>query len=243
MSIVRIIGDVHGKVHAYLERIKEVEYSIQLGDFGFAKEWAKLVTFKVNPNHHKIIPGNHDDYRGIKNFYTFGEDYGYAKWKVGGGMNPQWFEFFMVRGAYSIDQKYRTPGVSWWEEEEISYNELQKAIDQYQIAQPEVVLTHDCPGGEDGVSSQMFNLFKGKLFSELKPNRTATALEEMFNIHKPKLWIFGHWHETKIQEIQGTTFVALDELDYVDYDTEKTIEENIKNMKKQILKFRKKLRY
>ena len=53
---IRIIGDVHGKFHAYLGRIKDAEYSIQLGDFGMAKHWYSLVKHKVDSERHKIVP-------------------------------------------------------------------------------------------------------------------------------------------------------------------------------------------
>lgn len=32
---IRIIGDLHGKTAEYLDLIKDVEYSVQIGDFSF----------------------------------------------------------------------------------------------------------------------------------------------------------------------------------------------------------------
>jgi hypothetical protein len=48
--------------------------------------------------------------------------------------------------------------------------------------------------------------------------RTGEALQAMFDIHKPDYHFFGHWHVTKQMDIQGTRFVCLGELDYVDVD-------------------------
>ena len=134
---IRIIGDVHGKFHAYKEIIKDVEYSIQLGDFGFAKEWYSLVTHKVDSKRHKIIPGNHDDYKGIREQYTFGKGYG--------EIDFHGFKFFFVRGAWSIDWSYRVAGVSWWEEEQLSYSTLMDAMNEYEKIKPDIMITHECP--------------------------------------------------------------------------------------------------
>jgi hypothetical protein len=75
------------------------------------------------------------------------------------------------------------------------------------------------------------------------PNRTGLALQNMWNRHHPKLWIFGHWHETISCDIQGTTFVCLDELDSVDYEIEEgignDIDWNIVQIREQIQKMKK----
>jgi hypothetical protein len=42
----------------------------------------------------------------------------------------------------------------------------------------------------------------------------------MFSIHKPDLWIFGHWHCDADEVIDGTRFICLNELSYVDVDME-----------------------
>ena len=222
---IRILGDIHGKFHAYKERIQDVDYSIQLGDFGFAQDWYKLIKFKINPKCHKIIPGNHEDYHGIRHDYTFGTDWGVR--------NFHGLEFFFIRGAWSIDQDYRIVGVSWWPQEEIEYKFLQMAIEQYNDEKPEIVITHECPGDHTGISTIMFQ-------KQWVPNRTGLALQEMWNEHHPKLWVFGHWHKNMIMEFQGTTFVCLDELDYIDYNIEKNINWNIIEIKKQIIKIKNK---
>jgi len=213
---IKIIGDVHGKVSAYNRIIKTATHSIQLGDFGFKQEWEKLTKNRINYEKHKIIPGNHDAYDHINLNHTFGKDYGL--------INFDGFKFFFLRGAFSTDKKYRTEGVDWFQEEEVSYNNLWDAFKLYETEKSDIILTHDCP---DSVIPFLFNRYGNK-------NRTTTILSDMFEIHKPKLWIFGHWHETTNREILGTEFVCLAELDYIEYDTEQNIEWNIEQIKKQI---------
>jgi len=213
---IRIIGDIHGKFDAYKKLIADAEYSIQIGDFGFDVHWAKLSRHKINPSNHKIIPGNHDDYHYINESarakeWTFGADYGVREFN---GLN-----FFFLRGAWSIDKSYRTPTFDWWEEEEIKEDDLELAIQEFIDVKPDIMITHECPGQQyDGISQILF----GKLW---RINRTAQALQRMWEIHKPKLWIFGHWHKTGSWNIRGTEFVCLGELDFIDYE----IDENLGN--------------
>lgn len=225
--IIKIIGDAHGKFAAYELLIKNERCSIQLGDFGFTEHWQRLYRHKIDFSRHKIIPGNHDGYDYILTDeyamdWTFNKEYGM--------INFYDMEFFMLRGAFSVDKKFRTPQWDWWPEEEISQRDLELAFDLYKKEKPEIVITHDCPGAfYNGVSQLMFH-------KSFIPNRTGLALTRMWDEHKPALWIFGHWHETKIQEIRGTTFVCLGELDSVDYDTEQDVNWNIKQIKKQLEK-------
>ena len=79
------------------------------------------------------------------------------------------------------------------------------------------MVTHDCPLS---VSEELF-IKRGKSFSGGQyRTRTGTAFEEMFSIHKPKLWIFGHWHNNVDEVIDGTRFICLNELSYADIDLE-----------------------
>jgi hypothetical protein len=221
---IRIIGDVHGKFYPYLQKIRNEEYSIQLGDFGFAKSWYQLVTHKVDSERHKIIPGNHDDYKGLRDQYTFGKGYGEVDFYG--------FKFFFVRGAWSIDWSWRVAGVSWWEEEQLEYGELMNAINDYERVKPDIMITHECP--KIGIEQ----IFKKDFINDGTGNRTATALEQMFEIHKPKIWFYGHWHMSRVDNLLGTEFICLDELDHIDYEIEEHIGNdinwNIVKIKEQI---------
>ena len=134
MGCVRIIGDIHGKFYAYKERIKDTKYSIQLGDFGFAKDWHSLVIHGVDHERHKIIPGNHDDYNGLRKQFLFEKDYGEVDFYG--------FKFFFVRGAWSIDWSYRIAGISWWEDEQLPYTTLMDAMNEYEQVKPDIMITH-----------------------------------------------------------------------------------------------------
>jgi predicted phosphodiesterase len=46
--------------------------------------------------------------------------------------------------------------------------------------------------------------------------RTGLALQAMFEIHQPEVWLFGHWHINKVQKIGATNFICLAELSFID---------------------------
>lgn len=193
---ISIIGDVHGKYKRYHEIIREKDrhpYTIQIGDFGFDFETLK----NVDPDKHKIVAGNHDNYDKIVNVPHYLGDYG--NYTLNG------VSFFFYRGAYSIDKQYRTIGIDWWEQEQLKIEDFMKARELYRETKPDVVLTHDCP--ESIVS---YLLPAG---STIYQNITGWALQELFNIHQPRLWCHGHWHCNWGMKINGTNFRCVNELE------------------------------
>ena len=122
-TYLRIIGDLHGAIdwtregQSYFDHIKESEYTVQIGDLGF--EHPQIPDFhkkidSVDKTKHVAILGNHDDYNHrISNALG---DFGTHSIPLENGK----FEFFYIRGAYSPDKDFRTPGYTWWAEEQLS---------------------------------------------------------------------------------------------------------------------------
>jgi hypothetical protein len=114
-------------------------------------------------------------------------------------------DFFYYRGAYSIDRQYRTIGIDWWENEQVKIEGFMEARELYRMAQPDLVITHDCP---TDIASQML-----RPDQRMYENNTTWALQELLNIHQPKLWFFGHWHRSNTIQYGKTKFICLDELE------------------------------
>lgn len=236
-----IVGDVHGHYADYLETIELASYSLQLGDLGFNYE-PLVKSGKWDPNKHKFLPGNHDNY-SIKEIY--GVDPSSAKvldpksryvvvngkvftythlpnnfignfglWQVPetvpGGMNGD--SIFFVRGAWSIDFAYRTVGRDIWLNEELTPDELERALKMYTEVKPSIVVTHTCPQ----VLENHLVLTSG--YGPLKKTRTGLGLQKMFDVHKPKLWVFGHHHQEFDKVIDGCRFICLPELAFLCFD-------------------------
>lgn len=192
---IRIIGDIHGDYIAYDKIAEDVTHSIQVGDFGKG--------FGPSPEHmsltHRFIRGNHDDPAACK------ED---PHWIPDGTTETvNGVKFMFIGGAWSIDKDFRTPGKDWWPDEEISLQDMYSYASVYKEFKPEIMITHDLP----------FSV-SCRLFPKPQNIRTNTGmyLEHLFEIHKPKLWIAGHWHENKQENIEGTRFCVLGINSYTD---------------------------
>lgn len=184
-----IIGDVHGKIDQYKEIISKEKNTIQLGDFGFkdAHDWF-LENVDANENH-KILFGNHDYYPYLNYSYSIGDYYFDEKRSI-----------FYVRGAFSIDYKYRLIGVDWFDNEEIPLSEHQQIFSAYSKARPRYVISHDCP-----------QLIRNLFFGIYERSLTSMLLEALFEQHQPYMWIFGHHHKSKNRVVGNTRFICLPE--------------------------------
>jgi predicted phosphodiesterase len=47
---------------------------------------------------------------------------------------------------------------------------------------------------------------------------TSSLAQQMYTIHKPDLWIFGHHHKSFDETIGGTRFICLNELESKVFD-------------------------
>lgn len=195
--MITLIGDVHGKYEKYhriLSREEENPYTLQIGDFGFKYDTLK----NVDHTKHLILPGNHDNYDVCYKYRHFLQDYGYM-------INFNNIDFFYYRGANSIDKQYRTIGIDWWDNEEVKIENFMKARELYRDIRPDIMISHDCP---QDIALQML-----KSGQRVYENITSWALQELYNIHQPKLWFYGHWHRSWNMKINGTHFRCLNELE------------------------------
>jgi hypothetical protein len=192
--MIKIIGDVHGKYQNYLNIVKNHEYTIQLGDYGFKYESLK----DVDHTKHLIIGGNHDNYDICYNYPHFLSDYGYT-------VNFNGIDFFYYRGAYSVDRQHRTIGIDWWQNEQVTIESFIEARELYRSIKPDIFLSHDCP-------DFMVRDYIGP-YARVYENITNWALGELYKIHQPKLWIHAHYHQSKTTVYENTKFICLDELE------------------------------
>jgi predicted phosphodiesterase len=195
---MRFIGDVHGYLKAYIACARKAERSLQVGDMG---TYGRLK--ELDPEKHKFIAGNHEDYAILND-----EERRPPHALTGYGV---WNDVFYCSGAFSIDKQDRLPGYDWFPEEELTETQLAAMVDAFATLQPEIMATHECPYDQldHVVRSPSLALEYGFTESKIR-TRTGLALSEAFARHKPKLWIFGHHHQRKTFEVEGTTFICLD---------------------------------
>jgi hypothetical protein len=199
---MRFIGDTHSKWDQYLPLTEGVD-SIQVGDFGIGFREVPDLNSRA-----RFIRGNHDSPELARN---------HPNWIKDGLIEN---DMMLIGGAFSIDREWRTEGVDWWADEELTMTELQQLIDIAIAVKPRVIVTHDCPA-----------CIIPYLFPRALPvrSRSQQAFDALLLSVKPTLWIFGHWHLDRDVTIDGTRFICLDELSYIDVDLDTlTIHENEK---------------
>lgn len=200
---MRLIGDIHGEIYQYEQIINGANESVQVGDFGIGflnDPQMEFVTQMHADGRHKFIRGNHDDPDLCK------EQPGY----IADGTYDKERGIMYVGGAWSIDWKWRTPGFTWWDNEELSDAEFDLINAEYMQWRPKIMVTHDCP---TQVAYELF--IKNKNKAQYK-TRTAEHLQTMFDGHQPDIWLFGHWHEDHDVVINGTRFICLGINSYID---------------------------
>lgn len=200
---MRIIGDIHQQYDKYFQLIKHADYTLQVGDMGFNYHPIS----HLGPEH-KFIFGNHDKHPDVLQQSNCLGKFGYV--------NHGNIKFFFVSGAWSIDYKIRIENKNWWKEEELSYHELETAIDLYEAVKPDIVITH-CPPQfiVEKLADPTFNIFYNVSFKEQR-SRTGLALETMWEIHQPSKWIFGHMHRMYESMIGKTRFICVNQYDCID---------------------------
>lgn len=210
---VRLISDVHGKYDRLvpLLNFNQFDYIVQLGDLGYNLNILSM----FDSDKLLVCFGNHDSH-DIRSFYPhFLPDFGYNT--LGN------FSFFHVSGAFSIDWQLRQKKYfsgewtqTWFPEEELSILELNEAVKLYSRHNPDIMLTHDAPRSIANIIGNKDFLRNWGYNPDTFTTRTSEALQAMLDIHRPKLWVFGHFHVNFDETINGTRFICRKELGYTD---------------------------
>lgn len=198
-----IIGDVHGQFGRFKQILAAAggKPVIQLGDLnhGFVERQSIL------SGDFRFIHGNHDRPNTYKRNSSYLGSFGYDE-----------AGFFFVSGAWSANHLFNCEAFTW--DGELSQETLDQALQLYAEKLPCVILSHDCP-------SEAFNMLPKDINPPDVENRTVSCLNQMLEIHHPKLWIFGHHHVDMDLEISGTRYVCLPilgtmEVNFSEYNTD-----------------------
>lgn len=164
MPQVLLVGDLHGSPDALVEAFQmayehRVQAIIQLGDYGygwrldgngecsFAELTSEMALEASIPFY--FIDGNHENFDLLETKPVGSDGLRLVAWMVwhiprGATLKVGETTFLALGGAYSVDKPHRTLGVSWWPQEMITQDDVDKAI----LAGPaDVLLTHDVPYG------------------------------------------------------------------------------------------------
>lgn len=213
-ATIAVSGDWHGNYH-YAERViryaKEAgaEAILHVGDFGYTFEDPFLSRVRKALRKARIplgfVDGNHDnhtllgrlvDEHGITpiamqpNIFYLPRTY---RWEWSG------LRFLALGGAHSVDRPWRVPGVEWWPDETITWQQVDKAIDD---GPADVMICHDVPAGID--IPWIAGNPQGFSQSEIYAAEThRNALRKVVNEVQPKHLYAGHYHGRLTAQLDG----------------------------------------
>lgn len=78
-------------------------------------------------------------------------------------------------------------------------------------AKPDIVFSHECPTFISDIIGEP-GLLRDFGYDDGWHSFTAHLLSELYKIHQPKLWVFGHYHKRHDLYWEKTRFVCLEEL-------------------------------
>ena len=113
----------------------------------------------------------------------------------------------------SIDRAFRTQGTSWWEDEGINYDDVEK----FDIPEDlDVMVTHTAPlqspaPANKAVLQNWFNK-DPTLEDDLKFERAflTKICSGIWRTERSILWVYGHFHESLSSQHEDITFRQLD---------------------------------
>lgn len=210
------LGDNHGNWPNLIHNINSKNISntniISVGDLGVGFNPNKdLATYeklseqfqKRNINFY-AIRGNHDDPSAFKgnnricldNFELI-EDYSVCEY------NSKLIQ--LIGGAVSIDRTRRTVGVSYWEDEGVVFN-------KESCQKVDILVTHTAPSH---CFPQQFNEMvygwareDAYLLEDLTDERAV--MDEIFKLCSPSLHLYGHFHSSWTERVNGCVSKLLD---------------------------------
>jgi predicted phosphodiesterase len=196
---VHFFGDVHQEYRLLSQMLEGVEAGpiIQVGDVGLGCPGAPdpepgPLDF---PSRFRFIRGNHDDPAVCRKHPSYLGDF---------GVHSETGVFFLS-GGRTLDTHSRIVGWDLFPDEELSRRQFDEAISLYERVRPKIVVTHECPAS---ACDRLFHLRD-------KPSLTSLALDAMFEIHQPKMWVFGHHHVSLVKKYRETLFCCVGPNDFI----------------------------
>lgn len=209
-----IFGDVHcefgelnRQIGVALKEHPDITHIIQVGDFGDG--WPGKERFKykfMRPLY--WLPGNHENWDLLEADYTHPDLY-VNYMPPGSVLEIENCRILFFGGATSIDKQRRTPHVSWWSQESISYGEIQRTLDT--VKPPvDIIFSHEHPASfpysERRYSKESQNVGKSD----------RAALDVLLKHYNPKFWFFGHHHIFDTGETNGTKWYCCPNVDGIE---------------------------
>lgn len=233
---ILLAGDVHGRF-PYLKlamsyakkQVPDLDLCIQVGDFGFYSSIfeAHLRDYGF-PYKVLAIDGNHENHKWLHKRMNkeFAASRNLEYIPRGTVMEFDGRKIGFIGGAMNVDRK-QEGNVRFGTQNFISKKDVKHALEEFNKHELDVIISHSCPHGIGvGVVGHPFFLPTIMEHILIPYNLPATdindcgehALKDLWDglIHKPKHWIFGHFHYIHENTVDGTHFVCIGCTDFTD---------------------------
>lgn len=214
---ILLAGDWHGAAawgrhaieHAALHGCEVI---VQLGDFGFWRKESPASAEYLNVLQkalakHDIelywVDGNHEDHGRLEPMQHWHEPWvtlnAYSRITyLPRGYRWEWWgkTWMAVGGAVSVDKDWRTEGVDWWPEEELTDADLAHALRPGPV---DIVIAHDAPKGVNipGIgpdTKQRPNESPWPHHVLVQAEAHRAKMRQIWDAHHPTWWFHGHYH-------------------------------------------------
>ena len=214
-----LTGDTHGSFTRFKNYDKDIQEDentavIILGDAGLnftldehdaqVKNYlSKRFGFNIYcvRGNHEARPQDVPDMKLVYDENVKGEVYMQDKWpkiryfKDWGIYHINGLDIAVIGGAYSVDKQFRLEhGRGWFENEQLSIEEMIAATAELTGAEVDMVLTHTCP-----ICWEPTDLFLGFIDQSSVDKSMELFLDEIAKCFYWKVWCFGHYHADRLE--------------------------------------------
>jgi predicted phosphodiesterase len=213
-SRIAFMGDWHANAWYAQRAIKQAidrhaDVIVHLGDYGydFPPGYLEAQQRHLGPAGVPLlfVDGNHEDHPKLAKWPIRPSGLRQLRdniWHIPRGFRWEWsgVRFLGCGGAYSVDRKLRVPGVSWWKEETITDEDVDRCA-----AEPtDVLLAHDCPAGVviPGIDDRDPSTAPFPWVELLRAGEHRQQLRRIVDATQPR-WIWhGHYHRKYQQQAE-----------------------------------------
>jgi hypothetical protein len=199
---VLVAGDTHANSR-WVESLVafasdlECDFVVQLGDFGYwphTPEGRSFLDHCESTARHAGIPvlwidGNHENHSRLRELSARADGIVEISPNVlhaPRGVRWTWsgVRFGALGGAFSIDWRTRKVGTSWWPDEDLTHDDVERLGD----APLDVLLTHDAPAEVPLVGVPL------RFDDEARAKETKRLISSAIVRTNPRVVLHGHWH-------------------------------------------------
>lgn len=217
-SRIGVCGDWHSNLLYGLDAIdylhnRGIQHIVHVGDFGyqFSPDFLFPLNDRLIENDQYIwfVDGNHENFLELFR-YPIGLDGTRVLTNrishLPRGFRWEWHgkKMLALGGAFSIDKDSRMPGVAWWPEEEINWDEAEKTIE---AGQADIMFTHDCPSGVE-IPDLRRNPMNLPAHILNQANNHRNLLRQVVDAVKPDELYHGHYHVKYESKLWGPDYTT-----------------------------------